>query len=149
MGSDSTGLSQEHKLIYIDAERPNILLSIKMLHVQVLIPNENVLIWVHNIWVQKPLGIPPAKLSHQHYTNSIYSHFPTSSIKKHHLQEKFIDKPSIFTVLEKDLIKSIDVNCPLAKDSNCLLLQIPFVSVLLNTLLFLSFKIPSTVWEFR
>jgi hypothetical protein len=149
MGSDSTGLSQEHKLIYIDPERPNILLSIKMLHIQVLIPNENVLIWVHNIWVQKPLGIPPVKLSHQHYTNSIYSRFPTSSIKKHHLQEKFIDKTSIFTVLEKDLIKSIDVNCPLAKDSNCLLLQIPFVSVPLNTLPFLSFKIPSTVWEFR
>jgi hypothetical protein len=60
-----------------------------------------------------------------------------------------MDKPSIFTVFEKDLIKSIDVNCPLAKDSNCLPLQIPFVSVLLNTLLFLSFKIPSTVWEFR
>ncbi len=60
MGSDSTGLSQEHKLIYIDAERPNILLSIKMLHVQVLIPNENVLIGLHNIGVQKPLSIPPA-----------------------------------------------------------------------------------------
>jgi hypothetical protein len=38
----------------------NILLSIKMRHIQVLIPNENVLIGLHNIGVQKPLSIPPA-----------------------------------------------------------------------------------------
>ncbi len=41
----------------------NILLSIKMLHIQILVPNENVLVWFHNIWVQKSLSIPPAKLS--------------------------------------------------------------------------------------
>jgi hypothetical protein len=37
-----------------------------MRHIQVLIPNENVLSGLHNIWVQKPLSIPPAaKLAHQ------------------------------------------------------------------------------------
>lgn len=45
------------------------LLCIEMLHPQVLIPNEYVVIWCHYIWMQKSFGIPP---NIKIYSNSHY-----------------------------------------------------------------------------
>lgn len=42
-------------------EEADILLGIKVFHVQILIPNEYVFISLHHIRVQKPLSIPPDK----------------------------------------------------------------------------------------
>lgn len=40
-----------------------LLFSIKMFDPEVLIPNKYILIWCNNIWMQKPLGIPPSRKS--------------------------------------------------------------------------------------
>jgi hypothetical protein len=54
-----------------------------MCHIQVLIPNENVLIGLHNIGVQKPLSIPPAaKWAHQCSTLTTSTHCSQHLISK-------------------------------------------------------------------
>lgn len=44
-----------------DVFEADILLGIKVFHIQILIPNEYVFISLHHIRVQKPLSIPPDK----------------------------------------------------------------------------------------
>jgi hypothetical protein len=91
----------------------NILLSIKMGHIQVLIPNENVLTGLHNIWVQKPLSIPPAaKWAHQCSTLTTSTHHSQHLISKGPINFPLIqtNKPSrLLNVLDKELTGSTDV----------------------------------------
>jgi len=69
----------------------NILLSIKMHHIQVLIWNENVFIRLHNIGVQKPLKIPPTtKWAHQCSTLTTSTHHSQHLISKGPVNIPFI-----------------------------------------------------------
>jgi hypothetical protein len=96
-----------------ESSQEDILLNIKMRHIQVLIPNENVLIGLHNILVQKPLRIPPAaKWAHQCSTLTTSTHHSQHLISKEPINVPLIqtNKPSrLLNVLDKELIGSTDV----------------------------------------
>jgi len=75
--------------------------------------NENVLVGLHNIWVQKPLSIPPAaKWAHQCSTLTTSTHHSQHLISKGPINVSLIqtNKPSrLLNVLDKELIGSTDV----------------------------------------
>ncbi len=91
----------------------NILLSIKIRQIQVLNPNENAPIGLHNIWVQKPLSIPPAaKWAHRCSTLTTSTHHSQHLISKGPINVPLIqtNKPSrLLNVLDKELIGSTAV----------------------------------------